>query len=466
MAEGNRSYYEVLGLSENATPEEVKKAYFRLVRVHSPEKDPEKFQEIRKAYEALKDGPPKEEEEETFPEPTDPLALHYLHMAYHCIKYEDDKSAARYIEDALDFVPDDPFLLLLLSKVQKRAGNPRKSGNTAKKLAAVAPTFAEAYALAGSGFFGGGWYKKAYPEYKKAVALGFHDLDFLAEFADVADANGDHAQAVAQRLKILDDTKWEKSNLFLAYYLFFKMMENCREEKEAIEILERYTKFLRSNKRFTKGNDLDFVAPAMLLVGRRSRLLTKPRVNAALDACLAAVQELGLETEKRVHDCRMEAVYTAVEIDFLVDEDWTELFASVFYKRFDDEHMWRYSVLDDLLCLMKEREASTQTVARLESNYPFFYTALQGYCDIFKQENFEEIFEKFLTEYARLSEDYEGGAFYKRYPEEVFRGKGKLMHTGPAPFVRENKKPGRIDPCPCGSGKKFKKCCIGKGIYD
>ena len=23
------------------------------------------------------------------------------------------------------------------------------------------------------------------------------------------------------------------------------------------------------------------------------------------------------------------------------------------------------------------------------------------------------------------------------------------------------KKPGRNDPCPCGSGKKFKRCCIG-----
>jgi len=25
---------------------------------------------------------------------------------------------------------------------------------------------------------------------------------------------------------------------------------------------------------------------------------------------------------------------------------------------------------------------------------------------------------------------------------------------------------GRNDPCPCGSGKKFKKCCMEKGIYD
>lgn len=33
-----------------------------------------------------------------------------------------------------------------------------------------------------------------------------------------------------------------------------------------------------------------------------------------------------------------------------------------------------------------------------------------------------------------------------------------------APLIR--KKIGRNDPCPCGSGKKFKKCCLGNGIYD
>lgn len=27
------------------------------------------------------------------------------------------------------------------------------------------------------------------------------------------------------------------------------------------------------------------------------------------------------------------------------------------------------------------------------------------------------------------------------------------------PYLRENPKVGRNDPCPCGSGKKFKKCC-------
>ncbi len=33
-------------------------------------------------------------------------------------------------------------------------------------------------------------------------------------------------------------------------------------------------------------------------------------------------------------------------------------------------------------------------------------------------------------------------------------------------FVRNGRKIGRNEPCPCGSGKKFKQCCMGKGIYD
>lgn len=34
------------------------------------------------------------------------------------------------------------------------------------------------------------------------------------------------------------------------------------------------------------------------------------------------------------------------------------------------------------------------------------------------------------------------------------------------PYIRKHPKIGRNDPCPCGSGKKFKNCCLGKGIYD
>jgi len=31
--------------------------------------------------------------------------------------------------------------------------------------------------------------------------------------------------------------------------------------------------------------------------------------------------------------------------------------------------------------------------------------------------------------------------------------------SGSKPVIRSNPKVGRNDPCPCGSGKKYKKCC-------
>lgn len=46
--------YVVLGVARKADEGEIKRAYFRLVREYSPEREPEKFQEIRAAYEQLR----------------------------------------------------------------------------------------------------------------------------------------------------------------------------------------------------------------------------------------------------------------------------------------------------------------------------------------------------------------------------------------------------------------------------
>ena len=37
-----------------------------------------------------------------------------------------------------------------------------------------------------------------------------------------------------------------------------------------------------------------------------------------------------------------------------------------------------------------------------------------------------------------------------------------LANTKPVDPIEADKEPGRNDPCPCGSGKKYKKCCGAK----
>ena len=100
---------------------------------------------------------------------------------------------------------------------------------------------------------------------------------------------------------------------------------------------------------------------------------------------------------------------------------------------------------------------------------------LRGYAQqnpllVYKKEGFE-LFEDLIE---RIKEETVGILFRVQLAEpesieEIHRPKEQnLVFSGSGdgsapskkkPVRRENKKVGRNDPCPCGSGKKYKKCC-------
>lgn len=49
------NYYGILGVRPDASPDELKRAYYRAVRNHPPERDPEGFQRLREAWQTLGD---------------------------------------------------------------------------------------------------------------------------------------------------------------------------------------------------------------------------------------------------------------------------------------------------------------------------------------------------------------------------------------------------------------------------
>jgi SEC-C motif-containing protein len=71
--------------------------------------------------------------------------------------------------------------------------------------------------------------------------------------------------------------------------------------------------------------------------------------------------------------------------------------------------------------------------------------------------------EGFIEFQVRFREDLETQthhemAVFKKVDEKWYFYDGEPVK--PETFVREMPKTGRNDPCPCGSGKKFKKCCL------
>lgn len=67
-------------------------------------------------------------------------------------------------------------------------------------------------------------------------------------------------------------------------------------------------------------------------------------------------------------------------------------------------------------------------------------------------------FTTFLEEQGRLGGGRALGAFIRALgPAYVRQAQGK-----PEPIQRPGSRIGRNDPCPCGSGRKYKKCCMNE----
>ena len=77
------------------------------------------------------------------------------------------------------------------------------------------------------------------------------------------------------------------------------------------------------------------------------------------------------------------------------------------------------------------------------------------------QENYEKLTEAVEAEEERKKSDnvaLDGDTI------EAMKRMGYIRKT--RPIVRDNSKIGRNDPCPCGSGKKYKNCCMDSGKYE
>lgn len=66
-----------------------------------------------------------------------------------------------------------------------------------------------------------------------------------------------------------------------------------------------------------------------------------------------------------------------------------------------------------------------------------------------------DIYRKMLVEGVDVKDEKEVKKWLKKHPEVVNGGEVQKIET----MKRAEPKVGRNEPCPCGSGKKYKKCC-------
>jgi len=104
---GNRleDYYKILGTTAKAGPEKIKERYFEKVRAFPPETHPEEFQQIRKAYETLKN--PDERRKYDVLRKFGPKIEKEMNNAMIQVMTGNDKAAHRTLSSIIEMDPDN-----------------------------------------------------------------------------------------------------------------------------------------------------------------------------------------------------------------------------------------------------------------------------------------------------------------------------------------------------------------------
>ena len=465
MTEKVKAYYETLGINPDASAGDIKKAYFRLVRKYSPEKDPQQFQKIREAYEALKDGPPTEHE--GFPLPKDPEALIFLNEGERWYREEDYEYAAKQFLKALDAAPDNPYILWRLANALINNDNSQKAAKYLEQLARIYPENKEVFSLLANAYHNRGWHKKALVTFQRAYDLGERDCAFLIGFANSKKETREFQAAAQlyweaiQRYR-LEDCKLEHAfDAFYGYAITADFFDHV-----ALEYLDTYSAFIKKYRRQIDDAEAA-IAPLYVLINSHPVILKNREVFTRMCLALDQVSEYGEAWKQYTSILWGFLLQTALENDpRSLHPDW-QLFARTMREdKADDEKLARYAMLDNLLCIIEDWEQVKDEYNIIKADYP---ALIRGYEDSFDRlaaGEKEALFDKLKWEFDKLTAQYEGSEYQKRHPAQ----KEKVLYTtdeiGSTPYVRSGEKVGRNDPCPCGSGKKFKKCCMGKGLYD
>lgn len=460
------TYYHTLGLEPGASQEEIKRAYFKKVRQHSPEADPEQFQKIREAYEQLKKQQ-KKQDLPVFPALTDPLAVQMMQQINTCRKEKNVTLYRDTCEEAWRRFPENIQFLYMLVMAQRKCRNTGKAVKNAELLVSKDPQnkwFLKELAIS---YMERGFKNKSLAAFEKAYELGCSETEFLLMYAGICEDNFQYQKGVALLLEVLrKETRWNRDDIHQlteAYSGIFCMLYN--DSRQFLpEILEHLRQHIEQYSIYLK----EFI-PALLSASARNCTDAERDSKECLlllDLFSYAQKIYHSDTEKKNIETIIDSYYYQRVDESSLIGDTMKRYLEIFHVLAGtDASYQKFAMTDTELCMIEEREEilAQAEIIRLES--PPDYERIAPFMQkLERTDKLQILKDSLLKEYRRLEPVFPGGYYYDAYPQEKKAALGTLINEGyeDEPYIRKNKKIGRNDPCPCGSGKKYKHCCMNK----
>ncbi len=457
------TYYEILGVKQGAAQTEIKKAYFSLVRQHSPEKDPEKFREIREAYEHLKDAP--EDQGPVFALPKDPGAAKFLEQIQIYQRAGDDERFRDACEEAYRIFPEEIQFLYLMTYARRRAGNTGKAVKSGEELVAKEPDNKWFWQELAFSYQERGYTRKAFGAFDRAYELGCRDNDFVLEFSLSCSSYEQYDRGIHVLTEFIGSGKrWKREEIPQVLEGFSGLMAMIMfTDGDLSAVLKLFKAFLEQYSIYVEENMdiLSQIVTVMILHPALNDRQNHPMIQEIIELFSAASHsEFGKNLAEELEGRRRDNL-------FREDSRLSEIMriCSDIYFMVDDmpSDIRTFEELDMKLCMIEERQDILPQLDIVEAEYPEYFKRLEDFARRLREgKNLEYLKDSLLKQYCRLEPYIGGGMYFERYPQERTRIEGTVVYEDDTPYVRKEKKIGRNAPCPCGSGKKYKHCCMKK----
>lgn len=455
--------YKVLGIAEDADQKEIKRAYFRLVRQFSPEQDPERFQEIRAAYEMLTSGDEGGAGGFVLEFPDCLLSKQMREACQKRMDIHDYKGAIAVADEALERFGETEGFLYFLAHSQLHAGNTGKAVKNFEHLVSLYPekiVFRQELAMA---YQERGFGNKAYQAFQMAYDMGCRDKEFMMRFSMCCSDRDMPEQGIHLLIELLADLEKNlKEHMEEAFNACSGMLMMGIFASETIfsSVLSRVHDFLRSAAPYLDEYAEELAMLSLFLLKRVYDCGYTPELKQSLEMIKKYLPEDSLPVEwdqmdQMLEECAIEEdgrlsdiIKRGYEAFVVVPEEMESWFA-------------RYAQLDTELCILEEWPGIRNQIEIIREDYPGYYEKIHDYIQVLENTNdIGKLRERLQNDYDRRGKNIGDGYYYKEYPHRR-RTKTTVQWDSDegGTYVRSQAKIGRNDPCPCGSGKKYKNCC-------
>ncbi|MBX4271073.1 tetratricopeptide repeat protein [Clostridium estertheticum] len=452
-----KDYYEILELTALASNEDIKRAYFKSVRKYPPDRFEVEFMNIRKAYEILSNEKTRKQYDAINNLDSDVKENYSLARTY--MEEEELNKAIKILQKMQKVDSKSLIVKVLLAEVYLKNSNSGKALTVYEELTLEEPENSAFAGYLANAYLNRGWHKKAILAYNKAIELDSDNISLWLGLSEAYVESNEYFNArnvLEKALEVVTDIK-DNTTIYLELITIdmnFEMFSSIHKPIDRLaelainndEIKENITSTLSELASYLM--QMEKMEDAKKIIEKAAKILPEDkdvlRIKNEIENYMIYIDDFHkLESNKKInHEIVALISFNVLPNNELGMHDEEEKEAMNYFQE--------YTVLYNY-------DIYKTSIKKLEKDYPDLY-ALKG--EFFNKltNNIER--KKMQVEYKKNLGNYKHiiNRFFDEDDNE--ENEESLRDYEPQePIVREESKVGRNDLCPCGSGKKYKKCC-------